>query len=176
MRGAACRALYRDHTALFQTAPGSSANHQAWPGGYHDHVVETMNVGLVLHDALSACRPLPFTRSDVLLVLFLHDVEKPWKYEIREGVLQPIADLASKSAQRAFRAEKLAEYGIRLTTEQANALRYVECEGADYSRERRVMQPLAALCHMADVASARLWPEHPLAHDDPWIGAHRVRT
>lgn len=35
------------------------------------------------------------------------------------------------------------------------------------------MSPLAAFTHMCDVASARLWHDHPLEADDPWPGAAR---
>jgi hypothetical protein len=35
------------------------------------------------------------------------------------------------------------------------------------------MSPLAAFCHMCDVASARLWHDHPWPRDDPWAGAAR---
>ena len=121
-------------------------------------------------------RPLPFLLSDALLIVFLHDIEKPWKYEIGlDGQLQHIPALDSKEAQHEFRARKLREYGIVLTLEQANAMRYVEGELYDYTNRHRVMGPLAALCHMADVASARLWFDHPMQENDPWLGARRIR-
>ncbi|MEZ4211230.1 MAG: hypothetical protein R3B39_03005 [Candidatus Paceibacterota bacterium] len=34
---------------------------------------------------MSYLRKLNFTISDALLILFLHDIEKPWKYDIVEG-------------------------------------------------------------------------------------------
>jgi hypothetical protein len=76
--GAACARLLVGNRRLFESARGSSHNHQAWSGGYVDHVTEVMNVAVVLYDALNTKRPLPFTLSDALLVLFLHDIEKPW--------------------------------------------------------------------------------------------------
>ena len=39
-----------------------------------------MIIAAVLHKEFSSLRPLPFTLSDALLVLFLHDLEKPWAY------------------------------------------------------------------------------------------------
>ncbi|MCA9623710.1 MAG: hypothetical protein KC731_32030 [Myxococcales bacterium] len=39
--------------------------------------------------------------------------------------------------------------------------------------QRRMMGPLAAFCHMCDVASARLWFDHPMAEGDP--GASRCQ-
>jgi hypothetical protein len=135
-----------------------------------------MNIAIVLYERLSSIRPLPFSASDALLVVFLHDIEKPWKYEVGpSGQLQHIESLRTKEAQHEFRARKLQECGITLTSEQENAMKYVEGEFSDYTNRRRVMGPLAALCHLADVTSARIWFDHPTEQGDPWIGAKRIR-
>ena len=174
--GRACEKMLAENRKLFQTVPGSSHNHQAWPGGYYDHMQEAMNLASDLYVMYSARRPLPFTLSDALLVLFLHDTEKPWKYELGEdGLLRYKRDFDSKEKAQAFREAKFAEYGIALTPEQANGLRYVEGEIGDSSPRERRMGPLASLCHQADNASARMWPEYPLEQDDPWEGAGRFR-
>lgn len=165
--GAACACLVADHGGLLRRAPGSGHNHQAWPGGYWDHLAEVMNLAVVLHGRLDELRPLPFALPDALLVLFVHDLEKPWRHQGGGEAL------AAKADKAAFRLQMIGRYGIRLTDEQANALRYVEGEGADYSPRRRAMGPLAAFCHLCDTASARLWPEAPAAADDPWPGAAR---
>jgi hypothetical protein len=173
--GAACRRLLADHRELFATVQGSTHNHQAWRGGYLDHVSEVMNIAVVLYEQLSARRPLPFSLSDVLLVVFLHDVEKPWKYELgADGQLHHKAEMQGKAAHQAFRMATLAKYGIALTAEHENGLRYAEGELTDYTNQQRKMGPLAALAHMCDVASARLWFDFPAASDDPWTGAARV--
>lgn len=72
--------LWDDHRGRMETAPGSSHNHQAWHGGYRDHIVECLNIARSLHAALAEIRPLPFSLADALTVLYLHDLEKPWKY------------------------------------------------------------------------------------------------
>ncbi|MCU0687543.1 MAG: hypothetical protein MUF34_35755 [Polyangiaceae bacterium] len=59
---------------------GSTNNHQAWRGGDLDHVAEVMNIAVVLFEQLSKKRPLPFSLSDILLVVVLHDIEKPWPF------------------------------------------------------------------------------------------------
>ncbi len=172
-----CLKIMQDHGQLMCIVPGSSHKHQAWPGGYYDHIRETMNIGLDLYRTMCLKRVLPFSRSDMLFILFLHDIEKLWKYEMADGQQLSIKpELQDKAAQREFRERLIAEYGIVLTDEQRNGLTYVEGEGNDYSPTNRVMGPLAALCHMADVASARLWPDHPTQHHDAWRGAHRVAT
>ncbi len=174
---AICKSIWLDNRKLFATVPGSSCNHQAWPGGYQDHIAEGMNFLVVLYDTLCALRPLPFSLSDALVVFYFHDFEKLWKYEVTSsGAVVPIAALEKKLAQHQFRLNKLIEYGIVLTPEQENAMKYVEGEGADYSRTERKMGELAALCHLADCASARLFPLHPWETNDAWTGASRART
>ncbi len=176
--GAASRRMLDDNRALFETVQGSTNNHQAWPGGYIDHVTEGMNIAVSLYDTLNGLRNLPFTLSDALLVFFLHDIEKPWKYELgADGQLHHRKGLGTKADAHAFRDAKVAEYGIVLTDEQKNGLRYVEGELDEYSSRRRMMGSLAAFCHLCDVTSARIWFDHPLENEtDTWIGARRVRT
>jgi len=161
-----CRALMRDHGPRFAEAWGSSHNHQAWPGGYLEHVRDVMNIALALHDTLSGFRFLPFSVSDALLVLFLHDIEKPWKGDYHKLVYENIGlgtnvdncGLAwTKRTRSIVRNILLRDYGFELTSEQENAMQYVEGEGNEYMSTRRVMNELAAFCHMCDVASARIF-------------------
>lgn len=169
-----CIKILTDHRELFETVQGSSHNHQAWTGGYMDHIHEAMNIGLVFYTQLNELRPLPFSASDALLIIFLHDIEKPWKYELVDGKPEIKAALVDKDNQKKFRDQKLAEYGIALNEEQANAMKYVEGEYKDYSSKVRMMHPLAVLCHLADITSARIWHDFP--HDnDPWTGAARSK-
>jgi hypothetical protein len=174
--GEACLQILTDNRTLFQTVQGSTNNHQNWPGGYFDHVQEIMNIAVGLYGLLNSMRPLPFSLSDLLLVVYLHDVEKPWKYELGEdGQLHHKASMQTKEDHQQFRMEKLAEYGVTFTPEQENGMKYAEGELNDYSSRRRVMNPLACVAHMCDVCSARLWFAHPMQESDPWLGAGRIR-
>lgn len=171
----ACARILSDHRQLFATVQGSTHNHQAWRGGYLDHVTDAMNVAVLLHEEMSALRPLPFSLADLLLVVYLHDLEKPWKYELGpDGALRHKAEVSTKEAHQKFRMQKLTEYGVVLTPAHENGLKYAEGELADYTNQRRMMGPLAAMAHMCDVASARLWFDYPAAAGDPWLGATRV--
>lgn len=166
--------LYHDNRSLFSIVQGSTNNHQAWPGGYHDHVQEVMNIAVAVYEMLSSRRPLPFSLADLLLVVFLHDVEKPWKYELQvDGQLHHRPGMGSKEDHQRFRMAKLAEYGIVLTPLQENGIAYAEGEIHDYSPRERRMDPLAAAAHMCDVCSARIWFGNPLETEDPWVGARR---
>lgn len=172
---AAIQKLLADNRELFATVQGSTHNHQAWPGGYLDHVTEVMNVAFVLFQALDARRPLPFSLSDILLVVFLHDIEKPWKYELgADGQLRHKPTMLTKADHQRFRMAKLAEYGVVLSDDHENGLKYAEGELENYSSRERKMRPLAALAHLCDVTSARIWFDHPAPADDPWEGARRA--
>lgn len=162
----ACRKLCRENWELLREAPGSTHNHQAWPGGYVDHELEIMNIAVVLYESLSSCRSLPFSLSDAILVLFVHDIEKPWMYT---GQTSERFVPKDKADRHAFRKAKLSEYGIHLNAEQNNAFQYVEGEvDGTYSSSERRMNELASFCHMCDVASARLWHDRPRESGEVW--------
>ena len=175
--GEACAKILEDYRQLFTETPGSSGNHQAWPGGYLDHITELMNIGSVLFHTLNHLRPLPFNESDVLLVTFLHDLEKPFKYTYdAQGSLVKNPDLLEKQASEEFKRGLLRTYGIELNAMQANALEFVEGIRDDkYRKDSRVMSELGAMCHMADLWSARGWYNHPQPpNSDSWAGSGRV--
>jgi len=170
-----CLKILSENRKLFQTVQGSANNHQAWPGGYFDHLQEVLNIAAALYPFLDDFRLLHFTLSEALVALFFHDIEKPWKYVLGEdGQLHVKPELVSKEAQHAYKMKKIKEYGIELTPEIENAIKYAEGELSDYSFRRRVMSPLAAFCHMCDVCSARIWFDCPPESPNPWSGG-RIR-
>jgi hypothetical protein len=173
-----CHTILSDNRKLFESVPGSTHNHQTWPGGYIDHVTDGMNYMRHLYTFTAGFgRPLPFSLSDALLIFFLHDLEKPWRILVDEqGNVSNREGLTTKESFKKFREDKLATYGLTLTPEQHNALTYVEGEMGDYSSKRRVMNELAAFCHMVDVWCARGWYDYPKEYDDEWEGADRIRT
>lgn len=172
----AFRRILSEHAERFRPARGSSNNHQAWAGGYLDHVREVMNVAVVLYDALGRLRPFPFSLSDALVVLFVHDLEKPWAYEESGDGWRRREGFSSKEYAHAFRLDKCAAAGITLPAGLERAAFFAEGEVGHYSNRTRGMSPLAAFCHMCDVASARLWHDCPREHDDPWAPARRAHA
>lgn len=185
----ACLRLWEDNRELFRQAPGSSHNHQAWTGGYQDHITEAMNLWLLLYGAFESTGRLDqlpeherFSRSDGLLVLFWHDVEKLWTCVLEDGA--PVSagsgklvrkpEFASKIVRKQLAEAKIRHYGVVLNPSLRNALDYVEgIRDSDYSPDDRRMLPLAALCHACDMLSARAFYGFPLAADDAW-GAIRA--
>jgi hypothetical protein len=136
---------------IVQAAWGSSHNHQAWPGGYLDHVNEMLRIGWTMYHHLKLLRPMPFDLLAAELAVFLHDMDKPWK---EEGM--------TKSDRRVLRREKILEFGFMdLSPQIWNAIEYAEGEVDDYSPKERKMGRLAAFVHACDVLSARMWWDMP---------------
>jgi hypothetical protein len=157
--------IVNEHWAAIASGFGSSHNHQAWEGGYLNHVLEVMNIACQLYSMLNSLRKLPFSLHEALEVMFLHDIEKPFKVGdklLYKGTVLP----ATKDMRKNFRATLIQSYEIVLTPEQENALRYVEgVRDSEYSPGERTMGELAAFCHCCDLLSARLW--HDKGKDVP---------
>lgn len=121
------------HGDVVYLARGSTNNHQAWRGGYIDHIREVMNVAVILYDTLSELRPFPFSLSDALVVLFSHDIEKPWAYVEDKGNFLRREEFRSKEDAHAFRLKKLADCGISLSAPLERAVFFTEGEIDRYS-------------------------------------------
>ena len=142
-----CRRFLGDNEAAFLAAPGSGHNHQFHKGGLADHYDELFAIAATLHRSLSDLRPLPFTLDEALLILFLHDLEKTY-YNLAHD-------------QHGLQEQIIKDYGLALTKQQWNALRYVHGEGDDYRKDERIAGPLAAFVHDCDYWSARGWFDEP---------------
>lgn len=162
-----CLRICLDNKAIFENSKGSNVKHHYWKGGYIEHLTETMNIAVRLYESLNACRELTFSLSDALLVLFLHDLEKPWKYG---GDVLKEAEVKSFASSKDFVKAKIEEYGFRLSANQMNALEYVHGEGEDYHPSKLVQSPLGALVSACDNISARIWPDYPKDKFDSWKG------
>lgn len=153
--------MMKDNQELFFKSKGSATKHQAWEGGYIDHITECCNIAIKLYETLNTLRPLPFSLNDCIIVMFLHDLEKPWLYGGE-------VSFKKRDDRSLFREEMLKRYDIILTKEQKIAFKYVEGEGTDYSESERVMNPLGALCHCCDIISGRLWFDQPNSQSKQW--------
>jgi len=153
-----CNKMYYDNKEIFDTAKWSSIKHQAWEWGYIDHITEIQNIAVREYNDSTSCRELEFSLSDALLVLFLHDLEKPWKYAWTDEQKQ---EVESYSDYKDFIKKKLTEYWFNLTEDHLNALKYIHWEWNDYDPKKRIQWPLWAFVHICDTKSARMWYEEP---------------
>jgi hypothetical protein len=164
----ACLRLYDDNVDRFKSARGSTHNHQAWRGGYHDHIEDAMNYAVLFYQAeASTGRQIPFNLEDALLAVYLHDVEKPWRFELVDGEWRNSGLMETKAGRAAFRWQKMAEYGIVLSPQVENAVTYAEGEGDAYRSDERVANELAGFVHCMDHYSARVRHDYPHS-GDPW--------
>jgi hypothetical protein len=164
----------------FETSPGSTHNHQAWRGGYIDHVTEICNIAHLLYGPMNNCRNLPFTLSDAILVLFLHDIEKPFK-QVSEFTppagfedINPAKDYCTSYKDVRKTWALLCLSLSTLPDHIVSAIYYAEGEKDHYTNKERKMSELAAFVHMCDIASARIWHDRPDAQQDSWGG--RIRA
>lgn len=114
-----------------------------------------MSFGCKLFDMMNADRSLDFSISDVILVLFLHDLEKPFRYT------EPKYEFSGDEDKKIFINDLIDKYKIILNDSHKNALMYIHGEGDDFDRIKRVQKPLAAFVHVCDVISARIWFDYP---------------
>ena len=156
--------IYDDYQDLFHMTEGSSHNHQAWGGGYADHIAECLRVNEITYDALSQLRTLPFTKASAAIVLFFHDIEKPFKYGPEDDPRCAVWQNKQADTQKDWEEMKwdilqhfCAEYGLVLSADEQNGLKYTHGEGDDHRKDARVSCPLAAHAHHCDNTSARIW-------------------
>ena len=172
--------IYDDLAELFHHAAGSSHNHQAWPGGYADHIAECLRINTVTYAALNGFRELPFTEDSAAICLFFHDIEKPFRYGPMddpnvaywhqwiqmEGLndFAEVVDLPSPPTWKWWEKAKWEilkklsnQYGLVLTGQEVNALLFTHGEGSAHKKDQRVAGPLAAHVHHCDNTSARIY-------------------
>lgn len=132
--------IWKSNHPEFSLAYGSVANHQAWPGGYIDHITETMNLAHIFYKVLG--RNLDFSLSSALKIMFLHDIEKPWRFkkDKRGRIVQHC--LKTKKEKAEFRKGLMEEYGVTFSRTEDNAMRYVEGEHRRAKPHLQVLQPL----------------------------------
>lgn len=154
--------LWQDLLQHLPKAPGSSKNHQAWEHGYFDHVHEVMNLAYILYERLEDERPLPFALDSALVVLFLHDSEKPFRHATdKELIAFSWVKQKPTKSDLGFQKQLADHYGFQLSDEELNGLEFVEGEKEKYTEYIRMQRPLAAFCHLCDVISARIWFDYP---------------
>src|SRR3989344_4610903 len=150
----ACQLYLAENKELLKHARGSLANHQAWEGGYLDHILMTMEIAEDIYPALSKKYNFEFGLDDVFVCLFLHDIEKPAKYEKKGDNLEMKIEMRDKEYVQKFRLGIIDDYRFKLTSDQYNAIDFAEGEIGKWDPKKRSMTPLAAFVHMCDVASA----------------------
>jgi hypothetical protein len=154
--------IYEEHKDLFHTNPGSSHNHQAWKGGYADHLAAMLRHSWLEYDLCdSLYGPLPFTLGSAQVAIFCHDAEKLYLYgPPTDCRCEPFHILTRQEGKECIKwrvlQHWLGDYCLLLTAPETNAVKYTHGEGVDYRSGLRVMNELAAFVANLDRASARI--------------------
>jgi hypothetical protein len=164
---------YVQNAERIAKTPGARKKHQAWEGGYLDHVVYATNFGVRLHNLnLDLGFQPDHSEGDIALVMLLHDFGKIARYRKVENGWDYVEN--PDQTEKNFFRSAIDGHGFQLTDIQKNALEFVHGEGSKYTPKGRLMLPLATLCHQADVWNARYCSDNPLPNgQDPWQGAYR---
>jgi len=165
--------VYVQNAERIAQTPGARKKHQAWEGGYLDHVVYATNYGIRLHNLNKELGFKPdHNEGDISLVMLLHDFGKIARYKRGKNGWDYVEK--PDQAEHDFFNLAIDSNGFQLTNIQRNALEFVHGEGSKYTPQGRLMVPLATVCHQADVWNARYCPDNPLPNNkDPWRGAYR---
>jgi len=123
-------------------ASASTYSHHWWIGGYYDHVLECLVLAEKMYNLFSY-REFPFDFSSVLLVLYVHDLDKI-------GALEEDKEIESVFNDK-----------IKFTAEEYNALDYIDGEGKELSTSERIVGRLGAFCGAVHLLSTRLWYDFP---------------
>lgn len=148
--GVACRQMFEQYKNIFTKSSGSKVKHQAWEGGYIQHLCQCMALAEFLYEPIKQIGGVDFSLSDAILILFLHDLEKPFKY-----VLGKVFN--NDAEKKEFITNQVELFNIILNEKHLNALKYIHGEGDDYSPDVNIQWPLSAFVHVCDVTSARIW-------------------
>ncbi len=132
------------------TAPAGLSHHHSYPGGYVEHVVSAAKIASSLCDSVEKVYHGKVNRDIVLAGILLHDLFKPLTYSItKDGVYEstPLADLLDHLS---LATAELVRRGFPL-----NLVHAVTAHLGNYGPIRpRTVEAL--ICHIADMADARL--------------------
>ena len=77
--------LYKKFEDKINYYPASSTAHHNWPFGWSDHTAQVIDFGIKLYKNVVPKSLADFTLDDVILVCFVHDLDKLWRYKEAEG-------------------------------------------------------------------------------------------
>lgn len=156
--------LYTDISEGFSHWPASIKYHHNYLGGLEKHTIEVMESALKIFKIFEQeFRKKLITESDIVLVCFIHDLEKltkysdnkdydsdNWKANVYEFTYNNNKIDSHDSAKV---VNICAKYNICLSEKQLNALCY---HHGGWTKDSGKMHALAVLLHMADLMSANV--------------------
>lgn len=154
--------LYYSVIDDFGTAPAAVKYHHNWKGGLYIHTEQVMNIAVDMFNNWK--NNISIKLDDVIIVSFIHDLDKMYKYERRpesERVRGKPFYYYKYKEKATYTPEMdvlriLAEYGISLTRQQTEALAWHHGGWSNVAKSYKSNSQLAAIVHIADLFSARV--------------------
>jgi len=149
--------LHDDIEDKLKENPASIKYHHNYPSGLYEHTLEVMKFAIELFEIYKDKMARHFTRDDVILIAFIHDLEKTTKYKRNPsqnaGISEPHFMYNYGKLDMDDSAEVvniIGKYDIQLTDKQLNGL----ClHHGGWSPQKGQLKELAALMHIADLMS-----------------------
>lgn len=156
--------MYDDITEDFAFYPASIKYHHNYSGGLQQHTLEVMDNAFKIYKLFDKeFKNKLITESDIVLVAFIHDLEKLTKYNKNKN--HDSDNFQPNIYEFEYNYNKLdchdsakvvnicAKYGISLSDKQLNALSF---HHGGWTKDGGKMHALAVLLHMADLMSANV--------------------
>jgi hypothetical protein len=158
--------VYSDQKQAMMEMPASTKYHHSYKRGYHDHVQQVMFFAIRIYNFMGKSVVLDFSKDDIILMSFVHDMDKLEKYEETgeyksgesKGKPKFAYELDWAIDPYAKVCLMLARYGILLTDEQLHALTFHAGGWSEFVKYGSDMNQLATMLHCADMLSAKCVP------------------
>lgn len=161
--------MYNDLEVKMKEMPAAIRHHHAEIGGFYRHTKEVIEIALKFYNALKSEFEKRFIlEDDVILVAFLHDLEKLDKYKFNKDYNPALKYTKGyNETQFKFNYDKIDmddvsqvvriayEYGLKLEDKHLNSLCY--SHGGWSLNPKGRLGPLACLLHSADLMSANMF-------------------
>ncbi len=160
--------LYDDIEGKLKENPASIKYHHNYTSGLYVHTLEVMEYAVGIFELYKDQFVNYFNRDDVILVSFIHDLEKTTKYKRN---MSPNVGRNKYETEFLYNDKKIdindtaevvnlvSRYNIFLTDMQLNSLGF---HHGGYSTDKGQMGELACLLHAADLFSTRMGVIHKL--------------
>lgn len=156
--------MHQSQRQLMFECPSSYRGHHKWEGGYLYHVYEVMAISLRLYQSIKSLDGHAFGSDDLLLVSYVHDLEKLWKYQrateswkLKKGQVYEYIPGAVNFDESAKVVQVCAQYGVLLNDMHLEAISH---HHGGYSASissihgyYRKMTTLSTILHAADQLS-----------------------
>lgn len=158
--------LYVTLAKEIEFCPAAIKHHHWWKKGWLDHTAQVLKISIDIYNNMSEYEPITdFTIDDVILVAFVHDLDKLWRYteleKPKEGQLFEYRNDITPYTESSKVVAECFRHGIELTDQHIEAIDhhhggYSVDISSVYSKSSKTTK-LSTLIHCADMLSTFMW-------------------